>query len=316
MHEHEARHAIGAVVRVTGLTADALRVWERRYGVVKPERTEGGHRLYTDAQVRRLSLLKRAVDLGERISQLTDLGDEELERLIDGSQGVEAPEPSSSRAARCAVHLEASRRGVPELDAKGIEASLRRALLALGPTEFLEGVLVPFLYGVGASWERDEITPAHEHAASTAVRRVLTWLLEASDSVEGAPRIVVATPLGERHEFGAMLVAVTAGLAGWSVLYLGVDLPASDVVVAANSYAARVVALSLVWDGGAEALVGELAVVAAGLGEDVKLLVGGRASALHAGLLGDLGALRLRDLGSLRNTLNVLAGGWVAGVEV
>ncbi len=300
---------------MTGLTADVLRVWERRYSVVEPERTEGGHRLYTDAQVRRLSLLKRAVDLGGRISQLAELGDEALEQLIDRRQGAEEVEASSSRAARCGAHVEAARRGVPELDAKGVEAALRRALLALGPMEFLEGVLVPFLHGLGESWEREEITPAHEHTASVAVRRVLTWLLEASESVAGAPRMVVATPSGERHEFGAMMVAVVAGLAGWAVLYLGADLPASDVVLAAESYAARVVALSLVQDEGAEVLAGELAVLAAGLGEDVKLLVGGRASALHAGLLGDLGAMRLRDLGSLRNRLNVLAGGSVAGVE-
>lgn len=314
MHEHEARHPIGVVARLTGLTADALRVWERRYRAVEPERTEGGHRLYTDAQVRRLSLLKRAVDLGDRISQLTELGDEELEGLID-RRGVEEPEVGALRASRCAPHLEAARRHVPALDEKGVEAALRRALLALGPMEFLEGVLVPFLHGVGEDWEGEVITPAHEHAASTAVRWVLTWLLEAAESLEGAPRMVVATPSGERHEFGAMMAAVTAGLAGWQVLYLGPDLPAADVVVAAETYGARVVGLSVVQEAGASAVASELEAVARGLGEGVELVVGGRASALHAGLLGDLGVLRLRDLGSLRNTLNVMAGGAFAGEE-
>lgn len=312
--ETEVRHPIGVVARLTGLTPDALRVWEKRYGAVEPERTGGGHRLYTDGQVRRLSLLKRAVDVGNRIGRITELEDGALEALIDRGQGI-ASEAAVGAKERGALDQEAAKRAVSALDVGVVEASLRRALLARSPVGFMEGVLAPFLHWVGEAWEAGEITPAHEHAASTAVRGLLTWLLEAAEGVESAPRMVVGTLSGERHEFGAMLAAATAGLAGWTVLYLGPDLPAADMVLAAREHGARAVGVSVVHDADAASMASELEALSSGLGDGVELIVGGRASAMHAAALGELGSTRLRDLGSLRSTLNVLAGAGAGGEE-
>src|SRR6187397_3534173 len=81
----EALYRIGTVARLAGLSTHALRVWERRYGVPSPVRSGGGARLYSESQIERLRLLKRAVDRGHSISQLVPLGLAELERLAGGA---------------------------------------------------------------------------------------------------------------------------------------------------------------------------------------------------------------------------------------
>src|SRR6187401_880800 len=81
----EALYRIGTVARLAGLSTHALRVWERRYGVPSPARSDGGARLYSESELERLRLLKRAVDRGHPIGRLVPLGLEELERLAGGA---------------------------------------------------------------------------------------------------------------------------------------------------------------------------------------------------------------------------------------
>ena len=80
--DEEKRHPIQVVARRTGLTADVLRVWEKRYGVVEPARSSGGHRLYSDLDVERLSLLHRAISGGRRISRVAVLPIEDLRDMV------------------------------------------------------------------------------------------------------------------------------------------------------------------------------------------------------------------------------------------
>ena len=81
----EPRYRIGAVCRLTGLTQHVLRVWEKRYGVVVPERSESQHRLYRESDINRLTLLKALVDRGQAIGSIADLDTEELERRLQQS---------------------------------------------------------------------------------------------------------------------------------------------------------------------------------------------------------------------------------------
>jgi hypothetical protein len=89
------------------------------------------------------------------------------------------------------------------------------------------------------------MSPAHEHLATVVVRRTLTWMMENGTPPPMAPAIVVATLAGQTHELGAMLAAAAASTHGWRVVYLGANLPASEIAVAANHTRATAVALSL-----------------------------------------------------------------------
>ncbi len=102
--------------------------------------------------------------------------------------------------------LEAAER----LDAQALREELMRAVVQLSAPLFVTGVVGPLLDRVGELWEAGEMRPAEEHVVSTAVRQVLDWLLGRYEASRDAPLLVVGTPAGELHEFGAMLAAVVA----------------------------------------------------------------------------------------------------------
>jgi MerR family transcriptional regulator, light-induced transcriptional regulator len=220
-----ARHPIGVVARRTGLTLHVLRAWERRYGVVAPERTAGGQRMYTDGDVARLRLLRLVTDAGRNISQVASLPDEELERLAaqdrDAGGGEGKVQPSGP-----ATYRERSIAAAARLDGDAVHATLMRAVVSLRPTEFLDEVLMPLLQEVGELWHRGHLGPAQEHVVSVAARRVVSWLLDAYDAPAEAPAILVTTVAAEQHEFGALMASVVALDMGWRVSYLGPSLPA------------------------------------------------------------------------------------------
>ena len=293
-----ARYPLRAVIRRTGLSADVLRAWERRYGAIQPDRTPGGQRLYSGADVERLVLLQRATAAGHSISEIARLDRDMLEVLLDrpgatgAAEGVAAAEP----------HLRDAMAMTEGLDSSGLEAVLKRAALAVGMAAFVDTVLPRFLRAVGDRWHRGAITPAHEHLATQTVRRVLGWIAEAYDAPPDAPRIVVATPASEFHELGAMLVAAAAASEAWHVLYLGANLPAGDIVAAATQVQASVVALSAVYVDG-EVALRELRETVSGLPVETLMVIGGTAAARLERSLGDTRIRVLRDLDALRATL-------------
>lgn len=207
-HAGGPRHSMGVVVQRTGLTSHVIRAWERRYHAVTPARTAGGQRQYTDAQVMRLRLLKRATDGGHIISNVASLETEELAALVGA-----AAEPGA-RAARAGGtevrYLEACLVAAERMDAPVLREELMRAVVSLSAPVFVRDVVGPLLARVGELWEEGSMRPAQEHVVSTAVRQVLDWLLGRYEAPRRAPLMVASTLAGDLHEFGAMLASVVA----------------------------------------------------------------------------------------------------------
>jgi DNA-binding transcriptional MerR regulator/methylmalonyl-CoA mutase cobalamin-binding subunit len=290
------RHPIGVVAQRTGLTQDVIRIWERRYAVVQPGRGAGGHRLYSDQDIERLSLLHAATSAGRNISQVADLPTEAIALLVE--QDVEAGrrrEPSPAAPDAGAI-VETALERTRELDATQLDEALRRAAALLGLSAFIESVAVPVLRRVGDDWHAGRLTPAQEHLASSVLHDIIADTMRAFAHRNGAPRIVVATPAGERHVIGAALVGAAAAVQGWNVIYLGADLPASDIATAARLADARVVAVSIVYVDDRERLLDELRVLRARLPHAIPLVAGG-AGARQLGA--ELGASGIRVVAAL-----------------
>jgi DNA-binding transcriptional MerR regulator/methylmalonyl-CoA mutase cobalamin-binding subunit len=300
-----ARHPIRVVAQRTGLTPDVLRAWEKRYGVVKPVRSETGQRLYTDSDVEHLRQLRRATESGRSIGQLVELELGELGRLVeeDASHRRESERMRVDEASdEAAGHLVSALEAVRGLEAGDLDAVLVKAALRLGSASFLEHVAVPLLREVGDSWHRGEIGVAHEHLASSATQRVLGWLLWSGTPNREGPSIVIATLAGQRHELGALLCSAVAGEEGWRVVYLGADLPADEIARAAAVRNASVVALSLVYPPREPRIARELKVLRSMLPE-VTILVGGQAAASYSSVLEEIGARHVGELSDLRAAL-------------
>ena len=327
------QYPMRVVVRRTGLNASVLRAWERRYGAVEPGRSEGGQRLYSEVDIRKLALLRELVDQGHAIGQVAGLSEAELRRLLlreqASSQGpgseaatraedhaVEGTESGTRRASEGPTSLgeedlddflEAGLTAVHSMSTEDLERTLHRAALALTPVELIDGLVVPLLNRIGLLWEQGEVGPASEHAASGVFRRFLDWSLEVlRPPPEAGPVLMAGTPAGQHHEFGSLLAAVIAAGEGWCAIPLGPDLPASELADAARRKRAGVVALSALHAPGAETVRDELLALRAELPGDVKILVGGPAAALHQEELASAGVIFLRDLGAFRDEVRAL----------
>jgi DNA-binding transcriptional MerR regulator/methylmalonyl-CoA mutase cobalamin-binding subunit len=301
----EKQHPIQVVVRRTGLTADVLRAWERRYRVVEPGRSPTGRRLYSDEDIERLRLLRRATLSGRSIGQVSALPTAELVRLIrdDEAEEARAPEPAPQRSDLAQqLRLEALD-AVEELDGTRLRRLLQRAATAFGAERALEEVAAPVLTEVGDRWQAGDLSIAHEHLMSSVIRQVVGDLLQGASDDADRPMALFATPAGERHEFGALMAAVIAATRGWRILYLGADIPAADIARAALRHRPRLVAVSVVSRELGRQLVTELSELREALPSEATLVVGGRGLARHETLLDEIGAVRIDGLAALRDYL-------------
>lgn len=234
-------YPIRAVSRIIGVSADALRAWERRYRAVTPARSRHG-RVYSDADVARLKRLAELVNQGHAIGAIAALSDERLERLVKGSSAQTARDADRPESAS---PLEALTSALESYDIASIEAAVNRHAAVLPPRDLVFVVVLPLLRALGQRWEAGRLRPSQEHLVSAIIRSMLGGLLRAIARPDASPRIVFATLPGERHEIGLLCAAVLAAAAGYGVVYLGMDLPEEDIAHAAKTTGARVVLLSV-----------------------------------------------------------------------
>ena len=278
------RYPVRLVALRTGLTPHVLRAWERRHRVVAPTRSDGGQRLYSQLDIDRLSRLRRLTERGHAIGRLAALDLDELTRLDQESASETAPAPQpdgrTARSSEGSVRdfAAAALRATHRLDAAELQAILERAAVTLGVPDFLDGVVSPVLKEIGRGWRERSVSVAQEHLATAVVRLVLGWLLGVYEVDGAAPRLVVATPPGQAHELGALMVAVSAAAEGWAVTYLGPDLPVADLVSAVAQTGARAVAISVVYVPDDRDVAAALRETRAGLPARVPLLLGGAAA--------------------------------------
>jgi DNA-binding transcriptional MerR regulator len=261
----ELTYPLGTAARLTGLSPERIRAWERRYGVVEPLRTPGGTRRYRAADLERLRLVKAAVDAGHRISQVARLDPAELERRAAGSQ-----EPSTG-------HLDEILAALERLDGAEAHRLLSIQLSALGPARFARECAVPLVREIGERWAADRLPIASEHLATGVLRSLLGCALQPPAASLLGPRIVFATPTGERHELGLQMAALTALGAGANPIYLGAELPVEELLASVERGGAAALALSLVTlplDRAAQ----EVRAIRSGLADAVHLWLGGAAA--------------------------------------
>ncbi|MCB1057747.1 MAG: MerR family transcriptional regulator, partial [Acidobacteria bacterium] len=301
-----ALHPIRVVARRTGLKPNLIRAWERRYAVVEPARTSGGQRLYSEAHIERLLLLRSAVEAGHAISQVAALADEDLLGLTLTPMTAPGAHVDESRPAAEEERIRACLDAVSALDSDHLSHLFEDALVELGPHRLVLDLVAPLFDRVGQLWSSHRFRPMHEHLATSVTRTFIDQLIRRQRTSPGAPLLVTAAVRGQRHELGALLVAAVAAVADWRVLHLGPDLPTEDLVAAAREVGAGAVAVSLVYPADDTQLGHELVQLRRQLGPELPLLVGGRAAAAYAPFLETVRAIRVHSLEALPPVLGEL----------
>ncbi len=228
-------HTVKRAAELTGVAPDTLRAWERRYGVVAPQRSDGGYRLYDDLALRRLAAMKALVDAGWSTAQAA-------RRVLDESGGdTAALEPT----ARTVGDVDALARVGRDLDGIALEAALDDGFAAGSFEQVADGWLMPALYRLGSAWRTGEVGVAGEHFVSAAVQRRLAALFDAASRGATGPVAVVGLARGSRHELGVLAFAVALRRAGIDVVYVGGDLPPEAWVATVRSRGATMAVIGV-----------------------------------------------------------------------
>ncbi len=299
-------HSIQSVAEKTGLTPDVIRIWERRYQAVAPDRTAANQRLYSDADIERLALLKRVTDGGRRISNVANLSDDELRRMAGQQLPANSTRPAVSSHEDLHGRHEQALEAILELDPLALEHLLQRTLMDLGSVAFMTQFVAPLLVTVGERWRSGAVRTCQEHFTSAHLRSFLGRIMLSANTDPLGPRIVVATLPGQAHELGATMAAVTAAQSGWNVIYLGASVPVEEIAFTADCKDARAVAISLSYPLDDPRVPDLLTELRQQLPAACRLLVGGIASHRHLRVLEAIGALQADDLAQLSAQLDRL----------
>lgn len=292
----------------SGLSAHVIRIWERRYAALTPTRTGTNRRMYCDAEIERLRVLRELTENGHRIGNIASLEVDQLVQLM--TQVIARPRPTlrppgpakaeetpdSPRTARSTATA------LPENETdfvnqcmgatKSYNMDMLRRLLNQARVQFgqrcmIHRVICPLIHQVVKSWREGDMKPSHEHIATAVIREILMTPTLGSQVAPSAPEVMISTPAGEVHELGALLLAASARELGWRVTYLGLNLPTEDIVACARARQARAVALSLVDPDRCPDLENTLRQMRAQMPAGMALLVGGCTAAGYAEKLKD-----------------------------
>jgi DNA-binding transcriptional MerR regulator len=277
-------YTIAEIEDRSGLSSALLRQWERRYGFPRPERSPGGHRLYSEADLQAVGAIKNWIAQGMAPSQA-------VKRYLE-SLTQDGPQPPEFLAAQLTEALARS-------DTESAERTLSEAFKLHSLETVVLEVISGCLRQIGDGWHLGTISTAQEHLASTYLRGRLQELFNLMGGSLG-PLIVVSTLPGEQHEIGGLITALLLRRAGYSVHYLGPNTPLQDLKSFSERTGSKALVVSAMQPVSLDSLPRQ---ALAGLAPLV--VVGGRAAASDPALVERLGA---HFLGNDPRQLPVLLG--------
>jgi methylmalonyl-CoA mutase cobalamin-binding subunit len=292
------QYPIRAAANLTGISIDTLRAWERRYQAVTPIRSERG-RVYGEAEIRRLILLRDLVARGHAIGQVAGLEDSALKKLLVVPVAAAKPPESPREEPPVGEALLPVVAAIESFDYATANFHLGRLATLLPVERLVSEVVFPLMKLVGERWQHGTLSIAQEHMASSILRNLLGGLVRLNMSSRLSPRILFATPSDELHEFGILASAMMAVAEGFDVLYLGANLPALEIVAAAERTSPRAVVIGIKASAPTQATIEELRVLAGKLPATAELWLGGTDAKKTLASIGNARSFALEDFSEL-----------------
>ena len=260
-------------------------------------------------EVRRLQLLRAAVDGGHAIGQVAGLSDAELQELVRTPPASANNGPTEPGVPSDKPNLQPLLDAIAAFDSDTIDRELSKLALLLSPADLVHQVVLPLMRLAGENWQNGTFTVAQEHMFSACMRNLLGGLVRLHRTGNSTGRILLTTPVDELHEFGILAAAMLAVAQDFQVTYLGPNLPVHEILAAAEKCASDVVAVGIMKTNATPAVRGEMARLASELPVPTELWAGGTGAAdVLAGVV-RTGAFILDDLTDFERHL----GRWKSG---
>ena len=246
-------YPIRAVSRLTGITEETLRAWERRYQAVTPQRA-GRTRVYTDKEIQRLVLLQQAVAQGYAIGQVATTSNTRLRTLLQKSLELSAEKGTAKnvRSRNLAAPTDEVSLLVPLLaaieayDYPRADRELSRLSASIpSPRELVHRLGFPLMHVTGERWHQGTFTIAQEHMITALLSGLFASMLRLYTQAKPPAKVLMATPENEHHGFGILAAAMLTAAGGLGAIHLGTNLPAREIVHATRKTQAHAVLIGL-----------------------------------------------------------------------
>lgn len=218
-----SHYTIRDLERLSGIKAHTIRIWEKRYGLIEPERTTTNIRAYCDAELKKLlniSILNRN---GFKISKIASLSSEEIAQNINKLNDSHTDTES---------YIENMALAMIDLDEQKFEKILSRAIIQLGFEDTIIRIISPFFIRIGVMWQTGTINPAQEHFVSNLTKQKLFVAIDSQlqGNSQHTKTFTLFLPEGEMHELNLLFSNYMLRKRGHRVIYLGSNLPLTDLV--------------------------------------------------------------------------------------
>ena len=221
------QYAIKDLERISGVKAGTIRIWEQRYNLLTPLRSETNIRYYQDSDLKKLLNVSMLLEKGMRISKISQFADNELKKAI--GKILEEGEPLSETTE---FYIQALVIAMLELDEARFNNLFARAVNEKGFLKAITEFIYPFLVKIGMMWGMDEVNIGQEHFITCLIRQKLVAGIDElpiEKPTKNGFKYVLFLPQGELHEIGLILANYILRSHGYQVIYLGQDVPLRDV---------------------------------------------------------------------------------------
>ncbi|ARS35906.1 MerR family transcriptional regulator [Pontibacter actiniarum] len=227
-----AQYTIKELEHLSGIKAHTIRIWEQRYCILSPKRTETNIRYYDDSDLKSLLNISLLNERGYKISKIAQM---------DREQILEKVRQLCDQPCECAHHVSALVAAMVDMSETKFDRALSIATLQMGFQETMQRVIYPFLNKIGILWQTGNITPAHEHFVSNLIRQKLLVAIDGQvvNWNEGTPTYILYLPEGELHELALLYMNYILRAHNQRVIYLGQNLPFADLELTYEQFKAE-----------------------------------------------------------------------------
>ncbi len=217
-----SQYSIRDLEQLSGIKAHTLRIWEQRYNILAPQRTDTNIRFYGDQELKLILNISVLKDHGFKISEIAKLDDDELKKEVSSLSETELKFPDQINALTIAMI---------DLDEDAFEDTVNHTIQTFGLEDTMINVIYPFLSKIGILWLTGSIGPSQEHFISNLIRQKIIVAIDKLPKIDSKnkDKIVIFNPEGEYHEIGILFANYIFKSQGKKVIYLGQSLPFEDV---------------------------------------------------------------------------------------
>ena len=303
----ETKHPIQIVSRRTGLSADVIRAWERRYKAVKPSRSSNGRRLYSDNDVKKLMLLQRIISGGRRIGDIAKLNIKNLEDLIESDESATVIKPSLTNRPSTGSVMESFDgciEAISELDANKLINLFENAYQELGPVFLLEDLFAPLIQHVRDECKLGTFRQSQEKFVIELMQSFLLMNAAKSKKIINN-KILIISPISHNDNLSMLRLCLVCEDSDWMPIYVGTSISADEILFSYEQGRCDLLMIVVDPNGSQQFLPNELRKIRS-LIKDVEILIFGETVSVYQDVIKETGFTAINNIGELRLALDRL----------